>query len=232
VQNNSPHNVKLVSAYLSQDNILSHDMSIHEAWPPTSLARNLPRSFMHDESFAFTIPRVNHCSFRGHFYRVSPAVVSVVEGCVGQIAVLSLSCFSCLYSMRSLFFSDPHPPTQVKFAVVVEAALEGWGQRRIAVAMPVRIVHRPPHPPRPGQSVWEVILHSVSPFLEATFLDAHTSHTPLASRDRLTHPPTRSARTAGPRLWRRAVQSTPDPLRCPRVGQWPGQEPRERGQRG
>eukprot|EP00048_Salpingoeca_helianthica_P024465 m.32567 g.32567 ORF g.32567 m.32567 type:complete len:472 (+) comp9402_c0_seq2:1355-2770(+) len=106
VQNNSPHNVKLVSGYLSQDNILSHDMAIHEGWPPTPLARNLPRNFVHDESFAFTIPRITHCSFKGHFY-------------------------------------------QVKFAVVVEASLEGWGQRRIAVAMPVRIVHRPPHPPRP-----------------------------------------------------------------------------------
>ncbi len=94
--------------------------------------------------------------------------------------------------------------------MVVEAALEGWGQRRIAVAMPVRIVHRPPHPPRPGQSVWEVILHSISPFLEATFLDAHTSHTPLASRDRLTHPPAAHAQQA-PAFG--AAPSSPRPTR-------------------
>lgn len=39
---------------------------------------------------------------------------------------------------------------QVKHALVVEAALDGWGQRRIAIAMPVRIVRKPRHLPDPA----------------------------------------------------------------------------------
>lgn len=71
IENHSPHAVRTVSAYVAQDNVLSHDLLIHENWPPMPLARNLPRAFQHDESFAVTIPQVAHCSFKGHFYQVT-----------------------------------------------------------------------------------------------------------------------------------------------------------------